>query len=59
MTQFSLLEMVCDTVQRSGCAAACSAKAEGAGMHRRGGRGEAAAVPKIKPPASNRGHKRQ
>ena len=45
MTQFSLLEMVCDTVQRSGRAAARSAEAAGAGLHRRGGRGEAAAVP--------------
>ncbi len=33
------------TTQRCGRAAACSAEAAGAGLHRRGGRGEAAAVP--------------
>lgn len=32
MTQFSLSEMVCDTVQRSGCVATCSVEAVGAGL---------------------------
>ena len=45
MTQFDLSGMVWNVTQRCCGAAACSAKAAGAGLHRRGGRGEAAAVP--------------
>ena len=55
MTQLDLPGMVWNATQRCGRAAACSAKAAGAGLHRRGGRGEAAAVPQIRPPVSNRG----
>ena len=55
MTQLDLSGMVWNVSQRCGRAAACSAEAAGAGLHRRGGRGEAAAVPQIKPPVSNRG----
>ena len=49
MTQLDLSGMVWNVTQRSGRAAASSAKAAGAGLHRRGGRGEAAAVPGFAP----------
>ena len=49
MTQLDLPGMVWNATQRCGRAAACSAKAAGAGLHRRGGRGEAAAVPRFAP----------
>ena len=49
MTQFDLSGMVWNAGQRCGRAAACSAEAAGAGLHRRGGRGEAAAVPGFAP----------
>ena len=55
MTRFVLSGMVWNAGQRRGRAAACSAEAAGAGLHRKGGRGEAAAVPQIRPPVSNRG----
>ena len=49
MTQLDLSGMVWNVSQRCGRAAACSAEAAGAGLHRRGGRGEAAAVPRLGP----------
>ena len=49
MTQLDLSGMVWNVIQRAGRAAAGSAEAAGAGLHRRGGRGEAAAVPRFAP----------
>ena len=59
MTQFDLSGMVWNVTQRCGRAAACSAEAAGAGLHRRGGRGEAAAVPRLGPLYLTEGHERQ
>lgn len=56
MTQFYLSGMVWNVPQRCGRAAASSAEAAGADLHRRGGRGEAAAVPQsLSPPVSKQG----
>ena len=59
MTRFVLSGMVWNAGQRCGRAAACSAEAAGAGLHRRGGRGEAAAVPRLGPLYLTGGHERQ